>query len=147
MRKARYDLRKVTCPNSSHIGHSTNVARPGSWILTCTGQTARVLGRVAETDDPNDCVGFLAVMTLYARSAGIFWIDPYDVRECYDTPPVKLLDWLTSPDWVGSKHDIHRIIAMGEHGTLQEQFIATRHDPDKAYNARPEYVAQFILSD
>ena len=146
MRKARYDLKQVICKNSSHIGHSSNVARPGSWITIDTGRTARVLGRIAETDGPNDCVGWLAVITLYARSAGIAWIDPHDVRECYGTPPVNLMDWLTSPDWVKSKQDIHHIIAMDQHGTTQEQFIATRHDPDKAYNARPEYVAQFILN-
>lgn len=149
MRRARYDLKQVICKNSSCIRHSSNIARPGYWITYGAHNTGRVLGRIAETDRPNDCVGYLAVMRLSPgmQSAGIDWVNPSTVTNVYSTPPAQLLAWITAPDWVESKHDIARIIAMDQHGATQEQFIATRDDPDKAYNARPEYVAQFILSD
>ena len=32
MRKARYDMQKVVCKNSSCIGYSSNIAKPGYWI-------------------------------------------------------------------------------------------------------------------
>lgn len=143
MRKARYDLKQVICPNASTIGYSTYVAKPGYWITTAFS-TARVLGRIAE---PYECKGWLAVVSLLQghRSAGIRWIDPKEVTAVYATPPAQLFQWLTGPDWVKSPKDIARIIAMHEHGTLQEQFIANRDLPDQAYNARPEYAQQFIL--
>lgn len=150
MRKARYDLRKVVCPNSSYLGYSSNVAKPGYWI-TWVGDhpgfnVGRVLGRIAETDGP-DCKGWLAVITLFSshNAAGIRWIKPTWVNTVYEKPPAKLLAWITGETWVKNKHDIARIIAMSEHGTLQEQFIENRDNPDQAYNARPEYIQQFIL--
>lgn len=143
MRKARYDLQQVLCRHSSTLGHSTCIAKPGYWITTAFS-TARVLGRIAE---PYECKGWLAVVSLHTghRSAGIRWLDPKEVTACYAQPPQQLLAWITGPDWVKNKSGIARIIAMSEHGTLQEQFIATRDDPEKAYNCRPEYAQQFIL--
>lgn len=149
MRKAKYDLRKVICPNASCIGYSSNVAKPGYWIAYGSDRRiARVLGRIAETDrDGTDCKGWLAVirMGMECTSGFIDWVNPSDVRHCYAKTPADFLTWLTGTDWVQSKNDIHRIIAMNEHGTLSDQFIATRNDPAKPYNARPLYVDQFIL--
>lgn len=146
MLKARYDLQQVICRHSSGIGHSVHIARPGSWIVTNDAVTGRVLGRIAEADGAPECKGWIAAIMLHNHSAGIAWIHPYEVTLVYEHPPARLLAWLTGPDWVRSKHDIARIIAMDQHGTLQEQFIATRDDPEKAYNARPEYAAQWILN-
>lgn len=147
MRRATYDRKKVICPNSSCIGYSSNVAKPGYWISYKNGfdsqSIARVLGRIAS---PHDVGGFLAVMRLsmVGTHASIAWVDPKDVSECYEKPPRALLDWITGDDWVKTAGDIARIVAMSEHGTTSESFIRTRNDPEKAYNARPEYVAQFI---
>ena len=145
MRKARYDLKQVICPNASTLGYSIRVARPGYWVETREGRYCRVLGRIAESDGSNECAGYLSVIALYTCSAALRWLHPCDVNACYEHPPAQLFQWLTGPDWVKSPKDIARIIAMHEHGTLQEQFIVNRDLPDQAYNARPEYVAQFIL--
>ena len=152
MRKAKYDLRKVICPNSSCIGFSNNTAKPGYWITWKTDEThygiGRVLGRIAKTDhDGSDCAGYLAVMALFMESthAGVRWVDPREVTTCYEKPPADLLAWITGADWVKNAKDVARMVAMSEHGTTSDDYIATRNDPDKAYNARPEYVAQFIL--
>jgi hypothetical protein len=79
--------------------------------------------------------------------ASVRWVDPREVWECYEHPPRDMLDWITQPAWVKSKHDIARVIAMSEHGTLSESFIVKRDDPANAYNARPAYVSQFILEE
>ena len=156
MRKARYDMRQVVCRNSSLIGYSTNIAKPGYWIASRSdveGETrlGRVLGRIAETDrlGGTDCVGWLAVVGLgiEATHAFVRWINPADVIACYEKSPAALLSWLTGDEWVRSKRDIARLVAMSEYGTMSEKFIASRNDPDKAYNARQEYVDQFILKD
>lgn len=156
MRKAKYDLKQVICPNASCIGHSSNVARPGYWVrftgLSGESCMGRVLGRIAVAEnagpDSTSCRGMLAIIRLHgcAQSAGITWVRREDVTECYAKPPRDLFAWITGDDWVKSAKDIHRIVAMDQYGTLQEQFIASRNDPEKAYNARPEYVAQFILN-
>lgn len=153
MRKARYDMRQVVCVNSQCLGNSSNIAKPGYWIAYKSSaqiRFARVLGRIAETqqrDGLEDCAGWIAAITLYCEltSAGIAWVNPADVVACYDTPPRNLLAWITGQDWVKNKGDIARIIAMSQYGTTSEQFITSRNDPEKAYNARPEYVDQFIL--
>lgn len=152
MRKAKYDMRRVICKNSSCIGNSSNIAKPGFWIVYCDDSgkqyAGRVLGRIAETDrDGKDCAGHLAVMRLHTgmRSAGIAWVHPDSVRDVYEHPPAALLEWITGPEWVKSAADIARIIAMDQHGTTCESFIDSRHAPDKAYNSRPEYVQQWIL--
>jgi hypothetical protein len=154
MRKAQYDMQRVICKNASCIGYSSNVAKPGYWVSWRDGANAagpligRVIGRIAKTDGQgNDCAGFLAVMSLgmEATHAWIRWVDPADVTACYEKPPADLLAWITGNEWVKNKGDIARMIAMSEHGTLSESFIATRNDPSKPYNSRPAYVAQFIL--
>lgn len=151
MRKAKYDLRKVVCPNSSCLGYSSNIAKPGYWIAWDDGngpQLGRVLGRIADTDVGGKvCEGYIAVVRLMMECthAGVSWVDPKSVTRCYVKPPRHLLAWITGDVWVNSAKDIARIVAMSEHGTLSESFITTRDDPEKAYNARPEYVAQFIL--
>lgn len=152
MRKAKYDMRQVICSNASCIGYSSNVARPGYWIRVkhepACPTVGRVLGRIAETDRGGmDCAGWLAVVTLHGslRFAGIRWINPADVIECYEKPPADLLTWITGAEWVKNKDDIARIVAMSEHGTLSDEFIGNRDNPDQAYNARPAYVSQFIL--
>lgn len=150
MRKARYDMRQVICPNSSCIGYSSNIAKPGYWVTVREGLSApylaRVLGRVAETDrDGLDCKGHLAVVRLFDTHCTVRWVHPYSVQDCFEKPPAKLLAWLTGDEWVKRKDDIARIVAMSEHGTLSESYIANRDNPEQAYNARPEYVKQFIL--
>lgn len=152
MRKARYDLRQVICKNARCFGYSSNVAKPGYWV-SFTGSSGekcsgRVLGRIAETDrDGKNCSGYLAVirLTLECTHAGIAWVNPTDVTHCYRNPPADLFAWITGPEWVKNKRDIARIVAMNEHGTLSDSFIATRNDLEKAYNARPEYVSQWVL--
>ena len=151
MRKARYDMRKVICKNASCIGSSSNVARPGYWVTWTEANrtfTGRVLGRIAETDrDGANCSGYLAIVRLHSgmQSAGICWVHPDSVSDCWQKPPAALLTWITGDEWVSNKDDIARIVAMSEHGSMQEQFIANRGDPEHAYNSRPAYVQQFIL--
>lgn len=151
MQKARYDLRKVICKNSSGIGYSSNVAKPGYWVVCRISETAaptmgRVIGRIAESQNGAG-VGHLAVMCLGMGGtfAMVRWVDPDLVLECYEKPPAQLLAWLTADDWVKNKDDIARLVAMNQHGSTSEQFIGNRNDPQNAYNARPEYVRQFIL--
>lgn len=152
MRKARYDMRQVICPNATTLGHCTVIAKPGRWIAWDDGaqRIGRVLGRIAETDyrDGTTCAGWLAVIGLFceATAAGIRWVNPAHVQAIYKEPPAQLLAWLTGAEWVKNKNDIARIIAMSQHGTLSESYIANRDNPEQAYNARPEYVAQFILN-
>lgn len=154
MRKATYSLKKVVCKNSSCIGHSSNVAKPGYWITwqnTPTGThegVGRVLGRIDNASwDGVPVIGHLAVIRLFADMtfAGIAWVHPDDVTSVHEQAPAQLLAWITGDEWVKNKHDIARIVAMSQHGTLSEQFIANRDKPEQAYNARPEYVAQFVL--
>ena len=152
MRKATYSLKKVICPNAHCIGSSSNVAKPGYWVSYSEGPgkpqyLGRVLGRIDETDSPDYCVGYIAVIRLIldGKAAGIAWMNPRDVSACYERPPTALFSWLTGADWVKNKNDIARIVAMSEHGTLSDQFIESRHDPEKRYNASPAYIAQFIL--
>ena len=156
MRKAKYSMRQVVCRNSSCIGYSSNVARPGYWVMyrgDSEGlRMARVLGRIeyaqfvhgARTPDVR---GSLAVirLTMGGTHANIAWVDPGDVVECYEKPPAALMAWITGPDWVKSKRDIARILAMSEYGTTSEEFISSRDDPAKPYNARPEFCAQYII--
>lgn len=150
MRRFRMDGRKVICPKASLLGYSSNVARPGSWIVyldhDANRRVARVLGRIAEVEDNPECRGWLAVVSpsTCMTAAYVRWIDPADVRECYAQPPQQLLSWLMG-DWPTSKAGRERVVAMGEHGTLSEAFIATRDDPAKPYNCRPVYVAQWVL--
>lgn len=151
MRKARYDMKQVVCPNASTLGYGKNIVRPGYWVRFAHGagdEIGRVLGRIAETDrDGNACKGFLAVIRLICEgtAGGIAWVDPRDVTYALEKPPAKFLAWITGDEWVKSKDDIARIIAMHEHGTLSESYIENRDNPDQAYNARPEYIKQFIL--
>ena len=155
MRKARYNMQQVICRNASHIGYSTTRAKPGYWVAYKNfgvPHIGRVLGRIAETDRQGlDCKGYLAVMVLGmdCTHAGVQWVDPSYVTHCYERPPAALLTWITNPiNWVKSKHDIARLIAMARHGTTSDQFIATRNDPDKPYNnpAHAEaFNGQYIL--
>jgi hypothetical protein len=151
MRKARYDMKQVICPNASLIAYGTRVVRPGYWIEFKVGsnrELGRVLGRVAETDrDGIDCTGHLAVIRLICEgtAGGICWVPPADVIYALEKPPAKFLAWITGDEWVKSQDDIARIVAMNEHGTLSESYIENRDNPDQAYNARPEYIKQFIL--
>ena len=150
MRKARYSLKQVICKNSSCIGHSSNVAKPGYWLtykINGATATARVLGRIDATDEGIPCVGYLAVVRLHfgGTFAGIAWVHPDEVTDVYQNPPAELFAWITGAEWVKNKHDIARIVAMSEHGTLSESYIASRNDPEKAYNARPEYINQFVM--
>ena len=152
MRKAKYDLRKVICRKASCLGYSSNVAKPGYWVSFVGGSgeacIGRVVGRIAESDGSGtNCRGYLAVMRLSMECthAYINWVNPDDVRHCYEKPPAALLEWIAGADWVKSAADVARLIAMSQHSTTSENFIATRDDPEKAYNARPEYAAQFIM--
>lgn len=150
MRKARYDMKRVICKYASLIGSSTRIAKPGHWVALDTSyrMVGRVLGRVAECDrDGADCKGYLAVVVFHGGHGfcGIRWVHPDDVRECYEHAPQRILAWLTGDEWVKNKGDIARIIAMSGYGTLSEDYIETRDDPEKAYNSRPEYVQQFLL--
>lgn len=154
MRKARYDMKQVVCPNTSLLGYGKAVAKPGRWIAY-RGDTeskieiGRVLGRIAETErgTGETCIGYLAVIRLImeASAGGIAWVNPADVVYVLEKPPRNFLAWITGDEWVKSKADIARIIAMNQHGTLSESYICNRFDPEAAYNARPEYVKQFIL--
>jgi len=157
MRKAKYDRKQVICRNASCIGYSSNIARPGYWIRYNVGESGsqwainrlgRVLGRIAHADaDGNDCRGFLAVMRLAVSGTAAFvdWVNPDMVRECYERPPANLFAWITGEEWVSTHDDIARIIAMAQHGTTCEEYIATRDNPEKPYNARPEYRDQFVI--
>lgn len=159
MRKARYSMKQVICRNSSLLGFSSNLAKPGYWVAwrdsPVVGQPlpelriGRVLGRIEEAEGYNlpKCAGFLAVvaLTMECTHAGVRWVNPADVTQCYEKPPAELLAWLTGDAWVKNKNDIARIVAMSEHGTLSDRYIANRDNPDQAYNARPEYIKQFIL--
>lgn len=152
MRKATYSTKQVICKNASGIGYSQNKARPGYWIAWNDGNTpriGRVMGRIDRTDgvNPLDCAGYIAVMRLFMECthAGVSWVDPATVTHCYAKAPADLLQWITGDAWVKSPKDIARLVAMSEHGTTSESFIATRNDPDKAYNARAAYIDQFIL--
>lgn len=153
MRRARYDMRQVICPNSSGIGYSSVIARPGYWIAWDEGdgqRFGRVLGRIAESEHftgAENCAGYIAAVRLTCEltHAYVAWVKPDTVQACYEKPPAALLAWLTGPDWVKSKGDIARIVAMSQHGTLSDHFIGNRDKPEQAYNARPAYVDQFIL--
>lgn len=154
MRRASYDLRKVICPHAHCIGYSSNVAKPGYWLTWQNGErveVGRMVGRIARTEgvNPADCAGWILSVRLICENtaAHCYWVNPSDVIACYENPPAALLAWITGPEWVKNKSDIARIVAMSEFGTMSEPYIASRHDPEKAYNARPEYVAQFILKD
>lgn len=151
MRKFKMSGRRVICRNASLIGYSTNVARPGSWIVFNDGaglRVARVLGRIERTDNGGeDCRGWIAAvrMSIDATSASIAWVNPADVVQCLDAPPHQLLSWITGADWPTDAAGRARAVAMGEFGTLSEQFIETRDDPAKPYNSRPEYATQWTL--
>ncbi len=165
MRKAKYSAKKVYLPNASRLGYGLSYAKPGNWIVYTehheeigTGKPsehsrmARVLGRIDHDDHMagstlEDCAGFLAVMALADSGTHAYprWVNPVDVTECYEKPPRALLEWLTGDDWPQRGADVGRVLAMAQHGTCSESYIASRNDPAKAYNARPEYVSQFTL--
>jgi hypothetical protein len=140
VKPAKYDRRQVVCPNSSCLGYSSNIAKPGYWVAT-ESNLGRVLGRV------NGSMLAVVFLGMEATSAFVRWVDPKDIRACYEKPPRNLLAWITSDTWVSSHADIHKIVAMSEYGTLSESYIATRDDPEKPYNSRPEYVQQFVLKN
>ncbi len=157
MRKIRLDRKQVMLPNASTLGYGLYKAKPGNWIMwSDDGHTriGRVIGRIAEADrvagKPYDyCVGWLVVMRLYddMDHAGINWVEPKKVTRCLEQPPHALLAWITGPEWVTTKEDGYRLIAMSEHGTTSEQFIHKRDNPDQAYNARPQYIDQLKLGE
>jgi hypothetical protein len=152
MRKARYDLQQVICRNSSLLGYATRVVRPGYWVAWTMSndlRVGRVMGRVAETDlDGANCAGWLVVMLLDSTHSHAYtvWVDPLWVTYAVEKPPKELLTWITGDEWVKNKEGLHRLLAMSQHGTTSEQYIASRNDPDKPYNSRPAYVSQWILS-
>lgn len=156
MRKAKYSAKKVYLSRASRIGFGLTHAKPGNWVRFVShnyngsrnSHVGRVIGRIDETDrDGENCAGHLAVMQLSddATHAYVRWVDPAHVLDCYEKPPRALLQWITGDDWPKSGTDAPRLIAMAEHGTCSETYIASRQSPDKPYNARPEYVAQFTL--
>lgn len=151
MRRAKYDMRQVICKNSSIIGYSSNIAKPGHWVMWRDigfRSVGRVIGRIAETDRGGEnCAGYIAVMRLTTEltHAMVAWVNPLFVTHCYAQPPQDLLTWITGSEWVRSKADIARLVAMAQHGTTADQYIANRDNPEQPYNCRPEYVQQFIL--
>lgn len=153
MRRAKYSMKRIICPNASSIGYSTTICKPGYWVVWVEDgreYSGRVLGRIEETENKNglkDCAGMITVIRFYSggRSCGVAWVDRHSVRECYPNPAANLAKWITGDDWVKSKKDILRIIAMQQHGTLSEEYIGDRDNPEKPYNCRPEYVNQFEL--
>jgi hypothetical protein len=164
MRRAKYSAKKVRLPNVPFFGFNVQHAKPGYWVTWAKGGVAhsgRVLGRIDQAEfngqDREPVTGWLAVMALseHMTHAFIRWIDPAWVTECAEQPPRALLDWITGTDWPTRGADVGRLIAMCEHGTTSEQFIATRDDPAKPYNDRTSidgrerreyYIRQFILS-
>lgn len=152
MRRAKYSAKKVYLPNASRLGFDTSIARPGSWITYLLGTqhvTARVLGRIDETprDGLEDCSGWLAVLRLNdgADEAFVAWVDPKTVIRCHNRPPRALLAWITGDEWAKRGSDVAFYIAMSQHGTTCDRYIESRHDPERAYCRRPEYVDQFNL--
>jgi hypothetical protein len=153
MRKAKYSAKKVYLPNSSRVGYDVSHAKPGHWIVyQCSGVrfTGRVLGRVDRTcsDGMEDCAGWIAALVLSEdmSSAFVRWVAPEWVLRCLKAPPRELLAWITGDEWPKRAADIPRMLAMQDHGTCCESYIASRNDPAKPFNKNPEYIAQFVLS-
>lgn len=155
MRRAKYSAKKVYLPNATSIGYCVKWAKPGYWIMWNAQpgvlSVGRVLGRIewAQFNEGNreDVRGYLAVMALAddCTHAYVRWVAPKEVACCQEKPPRALLDWITGDKWAKRGADVGWYIALAEHGTTSDSYIATRDDPAKAYNARPEYVAQFII--
>lgn len=153
MRRAKYSAKHVRLPHASTLGFDVTVAKPGYWIMwTEEGQThvGRVLGRIDEAERGEglpDCKGHLAVIALACdlHHAHVRWVDPADVERCQPTPPAALLAWITGEDWPATAREIPRIIAMADYGTCSQTSINFRNDPSRHYNARPEYIAQYVL--
>lgn len=151
MIKCKIDRRQVICKNASTLGSFTSKVKPGYWITWFDSykvRCGRVIGRITETDYLEVGERYkvrLAVMEFWVDTAhcSVVWVDPDTVQTALPTAPAQLLAWLTSEEFL--KTDPHKLIAMAYYGTLSERYIASRDDPDKAYNARPEYVDQFKL--
>lgn len=132
MRKATYSTRKtVYCPNATTMGYATRKAKFGSWVTieetNTDGSKGESYGRVygVITDCDNDgvnCVGNLAVLTVGSNHRHCFprWIDPSDIIECHDEPPVKLMAWMMGDEF---PKDPKLIESMAEYGSLSESYI------------------------
>jgi hypothetical protein len=149
MRKAKYSAKKVYLPKSSRIGYGVTYAKPGHWITWGERCNGRVLGRIDESsrDGLENCDGWLAVMSLGEDLTHAFvrWVNPAEVTSCRETPPAALLAWITGDEWPKTAAGIPRMLAMAEHGTCSDHYIAARNDPSKPFNARTEYARQFVL--
>lgn len=153
MRTATYDRKSVICKNASTLGYGVQTAKPGSWISFYTDgryssqrsqSVGRVLGRVASVNSPDGedktVVGHLLVMKLDVSTFSSYpaWINPLDVTNCRDRPPVELMRWITGDEWVSKDADILRMLRMSDYGTTSEEYIASRNDDDKPYNESAE---------
>lgn len=125
---------KVNLPNASPDGKSfKSYAEPGDLVVfgRASPSTGRVLGRV---DAPfvagtgqhagYDCPkieGWLAVLVLshYAESAYVRWIDPAQVTECRPVSPA-LAAWF----FQAKLPDPVTVCRLADHGTLSESYIA-----------------------
>ena len=153
MRRAKYSAKKVRLPNVPVFGFNVQEAKPGHWVMWDEGsrRVGRVLGRIehAQFNDGNleDVRGWLAVMQLSDNMthAYIRWIDPARVVECYEKPPAALLAWITGDEWAKRGADVARYVAMSEHGTTCNEYIATRDDPKKPYNRNADFAKQYEL--
>lgn len=149
MRNATFDRKSVICKNAATIGYGVQTAKPGSWVSFYTEgrhsaqrsqSVGRVVGRVVVADRPNgegqEPIGHLLVMKLDHQQFSSYqvWIDPLDVTNCRDRPPVELMRWITGDEWVSKDADILRMLRMSDYGTTAEEYIASRHDEDKPYN-------------
>jgi hypothetical protein len=109
------DKRQTICVNSTWIGHSTKVARPGSWVhyeVDDHHHVARVVGRV-------HCEGktYLEVITtdVAMTMAYVRWIESAMVRACYAGPHHKVMAFLT-----GEWKDTDAILTTAANGFVRD---------------------------
>ena len=107
------DNRVTLCPNSSHLGFSTNKAKRGSWItfeIDNLHGAGRVVGRV-------HCEGktYIEIIAtgIGMHWAGVRWIEPCDVRSCYPAPNDAIMHFFLG-DWT----DAESILATAARGML-----------------------------
>lgn len=129
--------RQIDTPNAYDNSRQTRYGvkvRPGNWIVyreeytdqSFARRVGRVLGRVeapAVPDAKYPCEridGHISVLALAndLSHAYIRWVDPADVLEVRDTPPAKLLAWITGE--LPNPEMVHKLSA---YGTLSERHI------------------------
>lgn len=110
------DVQAVICPNAVHLGYSTNKAKRGSWITYETDdhhRAGRVVGRVK-------CEGktYLEIVTwdTALTFAYVRWIEAHRVRECYNQPHRRVIDFLTGP-W----DDLDTILNTAQNGMVRQE--------------------------